>query len=93
MASKKTSKTTKKAAVKAPKKVTKKPAPAKQAQEAQQAAPEPKTVSLKCRREGCTSIKAIETTPAAISGNGNLSYCCPKCGWVWHISVGGSVSF
>lgn len=64
---------------------------------AQSAPLEPKVIHLKCRRDGCTSIRAIEINQGQqVEGTGaahNRLYQCVECKHTWPMSVGGSVNF
>ena len=57
---------------------------------------EPKMQHLKCRKDGCKSIQALEMAPAAnITGSGvphHRTYMCVECKTVWTMSVGGFVN-
>lgn len=47
----------------------------------------PKALNLKCRRDGCKSITAIEITQEGFRGR---RYQCVDCKHTWVIDVGGS---
>ena len=52
-------------------------------------APEQKTVTMKCKNEGCSSIEAVEVN---IGQPHARVYRCVKCHRSWGINVGGSVN-
>jgi hypothetical protein len=52
-------------------------------------APPVKTIHLKCRRDGCDSILAIEMTNQN-NAQGHHLYRCAKCNATWGIATGGS---
>lgn len=50
--------------------------------------PEPETVNIRCKRNGCTSIRQ---QIVAINGSPVRMYRCVECGHMWGINAGGSV--
>ena len=52
----------------------------------------PKEIHIKCKREHCTSITAIEVLHPG-SASGHRMYRCVKCHTSWGINTGGPVSF
>ncbi len=49
---------------------------------------EQQIVNIRCKRTGCSSIRAI---PVQIQGNAARMYRCAECGHMWGINLGGSV--
>lgn len=60
-------------------------------------APEQKVHHMKCRRDGCSSARAIEISLGqqgdAAGAAHNRVYQCVECKHTWPMSVGGSVNF
>lgn len=52
--------------------------------------PQPKQHHMKCRRDGCDSVLAIEITPPGMS---NHLYQCVTCKTTLGVTTGGSVNF
>jgi DNA-directed RNA polymerase subunit M/transcription elongation factor TFIIS len=54
------------------------------------AQPQQETVNMRCKRNGCDSMRAIIVV---IQGIGPMRmYRCAECGHTWGINVGGSVN-
>ena len=51
--------------------------------------PELETVNMKCRRNGCDSIRAIIVV---IGASPVRMYQCAECKHMWGINIGGSVN-
>jgi hypothetical protein len=52
---------------------------------------EPKYVHMRCKNDGCHSMRVTEVTPMGIPGGAHL-YQCVECKMTWGIAVGGGVS-
>jgi hypothetical protein len=55
---------------------------------------EVQTVNLKCKRDGCDSMTAIELKiPGHNAATGRHMYACKKCKLTWSVNIGGTFNF
>ena len=54
-----------------------------------QAKPEAEVLNMKCRNPKCT---CISVTRIKMPNPGQRVYRCTKCGYVWVVTVGGSIN-
>jgi DNA-directed RNA polymerase subunit M/transcription elongation factor TFIIS len=59
-------------------------------------AEEPKILHMKCRRDGCKSMRATEignqNQSENVGATHNRMYRCTDCGTTWGVSTGGFIS-
>ena len=52
----------------------------------------PQEINMRCKRDGCDSITAIEVKHPG-SAAGRRMYRCVKCHTTWGVNTGGAVDF